>query len=164
MKDTHLTRPVPRAINWNRLQDDKDLEIWNRLTANFWLPEKVPVSNDIQSWSQLTEAEQTLTIRVFTGLTLLDTIQNTVGAPALMPDAATPHEEAVLTNIAFMEAVHARSYSSVFSTLCQTAQVDEAFRWSVENEHLQAKSRLILGRSCSIRVSTCPCIGRAARD
>ncbi|MBO0345734.1 class 1b ribonucleoside-diphosphate reductase subunit beta [Roseibium limicola] len=135
---------VPRAVNWNRLQDDKDLEIWNRLTANFWLPEKVPLSNDIQSWATLTAQEQQLTIRVFTGLTLLDTIQNTVGAPALMPDAITPHEEAVLTNIAFMEAVHARSYSSVFSTLCQTADVDEAFRWSSEDPNLQAKSRLIL--------------------
>ncbi|QGZ35826.1 class 1b ribonucleoside-diphosphate reductase subunit beta [Stappia indica] len=137
-------RAVPRAVNWNRLQDDKDLEIWNRLTVNFWLPEKVPLSNDIQSWSQLTDAERLLTIRVFTGLTLLDTIQNTVGAPALMADAITPHEEAVLTNIAFMEAVHARSYSSIFSTLCSTPEVDEAFRWSQENAHLQQKSRLIL--------------------
>lgn len=144
MKDIAKTRAVPAAVNWNRLQDDKDLEIWNRLTANFWLPEKVPLSNDIQSWSLLTPQEQTLTIRVFTGLTLLDTIQNTVGAPSLLPDALTPHEEAVLTNIAFMEAVHARSYSSVFSTLCQTSEVDEAFRWSSENEQLQAKSRLIL--------------------
>lgn len=144
MKDTVVSRAVPRAVNWNRLEDDKDLEIWNRLTVNFWLPEKVPLSNDIQSWSQLTPQEQTLTIRVFTGLTLLDTIQNTVGAPTLMEDAITPHEEAVLSNISFMEAVHARSYSSVFSTLCQTDQVDEAFRWSSENEHLQAKSRLIL--------------------
>ncbi|ASM74605.1 MULTISPECIES: class 1b ribonucleoside-diphosphate reductase subunit beta [Roseobacteraceae] len=144
MKDMIHARPVPRAINWNRLQDDKDLEIWNRLTVNFWLPEKMPLSNDIQSWSQLTEEEQRLTIRVFTGLTLLDTIQNTVGAPALMADAVTPHEEAVLTNIAFMEAVHARSYSSIFSTLCSTAEVDEAFRWSEENAQLQQKSRLIL--------------------
>lgn len=126
------------------MQDDKDLEIWNRLTVNFWLPEKVPLSNDIQSWSQLTEEEQRLTVRVFTGLTLLDTIQNTVGAPALMADAVTPHEEAVLTNIAFMEAVHARSYSSIFSTLCSTGEVDEAFRWSDENMQLQQKSRLIL--------------------
>ncbi|MGE4327946.1 MAG: class 1b ribonucleoside-diphosphate reductase subunit beta [Pseudodonghicola sp.] len=144
MKDLTTARPVPRAINWNRLQDDKDLEIWNRLTVNFWLPEKVPLSNDIQSWSQLTEEEQRLTIRVFTGLTLLDTIQNTVGAPSLMPDAITPHEEAVLTNVAFMEAVHARSYSSIFSTLCSTVEVDEAFRWSEENPHLQQKSRLVL--------------------
>tara|TARA_Y100000815_G_scaffold57466_1_gene46525 strand:- start:139 stop:1119 length:981 start_codon:yes stop_codon:yes gene_type:complete len=144
MKDMTHSRPLPRAINWNRLQDDKDLEIWNRLTVNFWLPEKMPLSNDIPSWAQLTEAEQRLTIRVFTGLTLLDTIQNSVGAPALMADAVTPHEEAVLSNIAFMEAVHARSYSSIFSTLCSTAEVDEAFRWSEENAQLQAKSKLIL--------------------
>ena len=30
------------AINWNRLQDEKDAEVWERLTGNFWLPEKVP--------------------------------------------------------------------------------------------------------------------------
>lgn len=141
----HMTLKTPlRAINWNRLQDDKDLEVWNRLTVNFWLPEKVPLSNDVQSWATLTPAERELTIRVFTGLTLLDTIQNTVGAPALMGDARTPHEEAVLSNVAFMEAVHARSYSSIFSTLCSTPEVDAAFRWSEENQHLQAKARLIL--------------------
>lgn len=133
-----------RAINWNRLDDEKDLEVWNRLTVNFWLPEKVPLSNDVQSWATLRPAERELTIRVFTGLTLLDTVQNTVGAPAMMPDAITPHEEAVLSNIAFMEAVHARSYSSIFSTLCLTKEVDEAFRWAEENPHLQAKARLIL--------------------
>ena len=142
MKD--LTTSIPRAINWNRLQDDKDLEVWNRLTVNFWLPEKVPLSNDIPSWGTLRPEERELTIRVFTGLTLLDTIQNAVGAPAMLPDSQTPHEEAVLTNIAFMEAVHARSYSSIFSTLCSTKEVDEAFRWSEENPHLQAKARLVL--------------------
>lgn len=133
-----------RAINWNRLEDEKDLEVWNRLTVNFWLPEKVPLSNDVQSWATLRPAERELTIRVFTGLTMLDTIQSSVGAPALMGDAITPHEEAVLSNIAFMEAVHARSYSSIFSTLCSTPEVDDAFRWSEENPHLQQKARLIL--------------------
>lgn len=133
-----------RAINWNRVQDDKDLEVWNRLTSNFWLPEKVPLSNDIPSWATLTTLEQQLTIRVFTGLTLLDTIQNGVGAVRLMADAVTPHEEAVLSNISFMEAVHARSYSSIFSTLCLTPDVDDAYRWSEENEFLQRKAQLIM--------------------
>lgn len=96
------------AINWNRLEDEKDLEVWDRLTGNFWLPEKVPVSNDIPSWQKMTEDEHTLTMHVFTGLTLLDTIQGTVGAVSLIPDALTPHEEAVYTNIAFMESVHAK--------------------------------------------------------
>ncbi len=133
-----------KAVNWNRIIDNKDLEVWNRLTANFWLPEKVPLSNDIPSWNQLTGEEQRLTIRVFTGLTLLDTIQNTIGAPQLMEDSITPHEEAVLSNIAFMEAVHARSYSSIFSTLCSMRDVDDAYLWSEENEFLQRKSSLIL--------------------
>ncbi|MDN4474760.1 class 1b ribonucleoside-diphosphate reductase subunit beta [Demequina sp. SYSU T00192] len=132
------------AINWNRIQDEKDVEVWNRLTANFWLPEKVPLSGDVQSWNTLTPEEQTLTMRVFTGLTLLDTIQGTVGAVSLIPDALTPHEEAVYTNIAFMESVHAKSYSSIFSTLCSTPEIDAAFRWSTENQNLQRKAQIVL--------------------
>ncbi|NKZ84475.1 class 1b ribonucleoside-diphosphate reductase subunit beta [Rhodococcus hoagii] len=143
-----MTRPplvrAASAINWNRVPDEKDAEVWDRLTGNFWLPEKVPVSNDIPSWETLTPAEQQLTMRVFTGLTLLDTIQGTVGAVSLIADATTPHEEAVLTNIAFMESVHAKSYSSIFSTLCSTREIDEAFRWSEENPYLQRKAQIVL--------------------
>ncbi|MCT6824527.1 class 1b ribonucleoside-diphosphate reductase subunit beta [Bartonella apis] len=142
MLTNHL-KTIP-AINWNKIEDEKDLEVWNRLTGNFWLPEKVPLSNDVPSWASLTLAEQQLTIRVFTGLTLLDTMQNFVGAISLLPDAITPHEEAVLTNIAFMEAVHARSYSSIFSTLCLTKDVDEAYRWSEDNAFLQKKATVVL--------------------
>jgi ribonucleoside-diphosphate reductase beta chain len=83
-------------------------------------------------------------MRVFTGLTMLDTIQGTVGSMSILPDARTQHEEAVITNIAFMESVHAKSYSSVFSTLCSTADIDEAFRWSEENPYLQKKADIIL--------------------
>ena len=136
---------IVRPINWNAVEDPVDLDVWNRLTANFWLPEKVPISNDIQSWASLKEHERTLTMRVFTGLTLLDTIQGTVGSMSIIPDARTPHEEAVITNIAFMESVHAKSYSSVFSTLCSTDDIEEAFRWSEENEYLQKKAEIVLG-------------------
>src|SRR5471030_216788 len=144
IKQLLVPQPISKAINWNKLQDDKDLEVWNRLTSNFWLPEKVPLSNDIPSWATLNAQEKQLTIRVFTGLTLLDTVQNVVGAPTLMKDAVTQHEEAVYSNICFMEAVHARSYSSIFSTLCATEDVDEAYRWSEENVALQNKAAIIL--------------------
>jgi ribonucleoside-diphosphate reductase beta chain len=136
----HITRPV----NWNKIEDPIDLDVWNRLTANFWLPEKVPISNDVQSWANLTDQERELTLRVFTGLTMLDTIQATVGAVSLIPDARTMHEEAVLTNISFMESVHAKSYSSVFSTLCSTEQIDAAFQWSEDNPYLQKKAEIVL--------------------
>ncbi len=136
---------ITRPINWNKIEDSVDLDVWNRLTQNFWLPEKIALSNDIQSWSTLRPEEQLLTMRVFTGLTMLDTIQGTVGAMSLMPDARTQHEEAVITNIAFMESVHAKSYSSVFSTLCSTSDIEEAFRWSEDNPYLQKKAEIVLG-------------------
>ena len=137
---------VVKPINWNRIEDPVDLDVWNRLTANFWLPEKVPVANDIQSWANLTDAEKDLTKKVFTGLTLLDTIQGTVGAMSLMPDARTPHEEAVITNISFMESVHAKSYSTIFSTLCSTQEIDDAFRWSIENPYLNKKAQIVIDK------------------
>jgi len=137
---------ITRPVNWNKIEDSVDLDVWNRLTANFWLPEKVPLSNDVQSWGTLREAEKTLSKRVFTGLTMLDTIQGTVGSMSTLPDSRTQHEEAVITNIAFMESVHAKSYSSVFSTLCSTEEIEEAFRWSEENPYLQKKAEIILDR------------------
>lgn len=137
---------ITRPINWNKIEDSIDLEVWNRLTANFWLPEKVPLSNDVQSWATLHPDEQELTMRVFAGLTMLDTIQATVGAMTLMADARTQHEEAVITNIAFMESVHAKSYSSVFSTLCSTTDIDKAFRWSEDNPFLQKKAEIVLSK------------------
>lgn len=129
-----------KAINWNSVDDQKDVDVWNILTSQFWLPEKVPVSNDISSWESLSTAEREMTMRVFTGLTMLDTLQGTVGAPSLIPDALTQIEESVMNNIAFMEAVHAKSYSNIFSTLCSSSDIERAFEWSARNPELQYKA------------------------
>lgn len=62
----------------------------------------------------------------------------------MIADAATPYEEAVLTNIAFMESVHAKIDSSIFSTLCSTKEIDAAFDWSEANPYLQRKAQIIV--------------------
>ena len=130
-------------INWNTITDEKDLEVWDRLTGNFWLPEKVPVSNDTATWRGMSEQEHEITMKVFSGLTTLDTLQGTVGAVSLIPDAQTPHEEAVLTNIAFMESVHAKSYSNIFMTLASTPEINRAFAWADANSQLRYKTCLL---------------------
>lgn len=131
------------AINWNKISDDKDLEVWNRLTSNFWLPEK---GATVERYSCMADIKCRRT--------------TTNNARFYWPDAARhaakcyrraladarcthPHEEAILSNISFMEAVHARSYSSIFSTLCQTKDVDAAYAWSEENAPLQRKAQII---------------------
>src|SRR5699024_4227313 len=98
----------------------------------------------LQSWANLTEDEREVSMKVFAGLTLLDTIQGTIGALKLIPDSLTLHEEAVLSNIVFMEAVHAKSYSSIFSTLASTDAIDNIFRWTREEPTLQYKAHEII--------------------
>ena len=139
-----MTRRLPKPINWNKIEDETDLLVWNKLTQNFWLPEKIAISNDLKSWSNFSDSEKEATKRVLAGLTLLDTVQGSVGAVSLIPDAITPHEEAVLGNIVFMEGVHAKSYSSIFSTLCSTDEINDLFWWAETDEYLLRKEEIIV--------------------
>lgn len=142
MRDTTNTSKV-RPTNWNEVPDFEK-GIWETLIGNFWLPERINMSGDLPSWRRLSEDERTLVLRVFAGLTLLDTIQGTVGAVKLLEDARNPFEEAILTNIIMMETIHAKSYSNIFSTLAGTEEIDEAFYWSETNEFLQFKAQTVV--------------------
>lgn len=133
-----------RSINWNVINDEKDLEVWTRITQNFWLPEKIPVSNDLMSWRTLSVKWQQLITRTFTGLTLLDTIQATIGDTAQIPNSLTDHEQVIYTNFAFMVGVHARSYGTIFSTLCSSEQIEEAHEWVINTKSLQARARILI--------------------
>lgn len=132
-----------QPINWNRPQDSLDVEVWNRLTSNFWLPEKVPVSNDLKGWERMTDEQRNAVDKVFGGLTALDTLQSQDGAVVMHQDAKTQHEQAVFSQILFMEAVHAKSYSTIFSTLRSTEKIDEIFQWAITEPLLQDKIAIV---------------------
>lgn len=138
--------PYWKAINWNLAEktDSISYQVYNKLVTNFWVPERVPTSNDVTTWGTLTEAEKLLVMRVFTGLTMLDTIQSRFGAPALLNDSCSLFEEAVYSNIIFMETVHAKSYSNIFSTLASTFEINQSFRWSEENPYLRKKADIVV--------------------
>lgn len=135
---------VMRSVNWNFINDPKDLEVWNRVTQNFWLPEKIPVSNDLKSWNEMDKSWQELLVRTFTGLTLLDTIQATLGDIAQIPNSLTDHEQVIYANFAFMVGVHARSYGTIFSTLSNSDDIEKAHEWVINNEKLQARAKFLV--------------------
>ena len=132
-----------KAIDWNAIEDEIDKSTWEKLTEQFWLDTRVPLSNDLDDWRKLSNAEKDLIGKVFGGLTLLDTMQSESGVEAIRGDCRTQHEEAVLNNIQFMEAVHAKSYSSIFSTLNTKKEIEDIFEWTNNNEYLQKKAKII---------------------
>ena len=41
------------AINWNAVSDEIDKATWEKLTEQFWLDTRIPVSNDLDDWRTL---------------------------------------------------------------------------------------------------------------
>lgn len=109
----------------------------------FWTDEEIPLSDDKMSWLTLNDAERELYMKVLGGLTLLDTVQGGVGMPKILEHVDGLQRKAVLGFMGMMEQIHAKSYSSIFTTLASTEEIDGVFRWVENNEHLQLKAETI---------------------
>ena len=143
MPELNQEKTYYQAINWNDVEDAVDKQTWEKLTEQFWLDTRIPLSNDLPDWRTLTSEEQNLVGHVFGGLTLLDTVQSESGIVMLRETVRTPEETAVLNNIQFMESVHAKSYSSIFSTLNTPNEIESIFKWTDTYPNLQQKTERI---------------------
>ena len=131
------------ANDWNRVEDMVDKFTWDKLNSQFWLDTRVPVSNDLSDWRELSTIEKDVYSKVFLGLTLLDTMQSNDGNAIIKDFAHTPQEASALAQIQFMEAVHSKSYSTVFSSLMTTKEIDKLYEWGDTNPYLQKKAEII---------------------
>lgn len=100
-----MSEKVFKSINWNKLEDMIDKATWEKLTEQFWLDTRIPISNDLDDWAKLSEEERWLYNYVLGGLTALDTLQSEDGNEQIKGDVRTKHETAVLNDIQFMESV-----------------------------------------------------------
>lgn len=132
-----------KAVNWNRPDDDFTSMFWNQNIMQFWTDEEIPLSDDKMSWLTLSPSEQNLYMKVLGGLTLLDTVQGGVGMPKLLEHVDGLQRKAVLGFMGMMEQIHAKSYSSIFTTLATTEEIDGVFHWVEQNRHLQLKAETI---------------------
>ncbi|NMA90629.1 MAG: ribonucleotide-diphosphate reductase subunit beta, partial [Amphibacillus sp.] len=62
-----------KSIDWNQIEDGLDKATWEKLTSQFWLDTRIPVSNDRNDWRMLSDQERDVINKAFVGLTLLDT-------------------------------------------------------------------------------------------
>ncbi|MBB3114523.1 ribonucleoside-diphosphate reductase beta chain [Paenibacillus phyllosphaerae] len=132
-----------KAVNWNRPDDDFTITFWNQNIMQFWTDDEIPLSDDKMAWLTLNEAERELYMKVLGGLTLLDTVQGGVGMPKILEHVEGLQRKAVLGFMGMMEQIHAKSYSSIFTTLATTEEIDGVFRWVEGNECLQLKAETI---------------------
>ncbi|MDY7043717.1 class 1b ribonucleoside-diphosphate reductase subunit beta [Virgibacillus sp. M23] len=139
--------PTPRiheAVNWNRQEDEFTEMFWAQNTRQFWLDTEFIPSKDIKDWSRLSEEERTAYKSNLGGLTLLDTKQATIGMPKILDHVNALQRKSVLAYMGMMEGIHAKSYSTIFTTLLETnEEIDDVFEWVRRNGYLQNKAEII---------------------
>lgn len=131
------------ALNWQHDGEALDWATWDKLTQQVWLDTEFDLTRDRTDWQQLSVSERQLFQRIFGGLALLDTLQADYGIAQLQKSCRTPVERAVLTNIQFMESVHAKSYSTVVAHLSPEHEHATLVTNLVNDDLLQAKQAAI---------------------
>lgn len=132
-----------KAVNWNREVDSFTQTFWFQNIKQFWTDTEYVPSKDKLVWSRLDPVTQDTYKKVLGGLTLLDTKQGNVGMPSILEHVDHLQRKAVLSFMSMMENIHAKSYSTIFTTLINNNEIDEVFDWVEENQYLQFKAEHI---------------------
>lgn len=128
------------AVDWTK-ENPFISAVWNQQWNQIWFPEEITVSKDKKGFASFEFRK--VFVRVLGGLTLLDTLQTNTGMNVLSSMVKDNLLKALYSVFGAYEAIHAKSYSYIFTTLCTQREIDEVFSWVEDNEYLQTKARMI---------------------
>ena len=135
-----------KAVNWNK-QDDLIFMYWNQNIQQFWLDTEFKVSKDISDWNALSAEQQDTYKKVLAGLTGLDTQQGNLGMNVLGMHVEDMRLQAVYAYMSFIEGVHAKSYSTIFTSLLESRDTDYLLdEWVPTHPRLTYKAERIVER------------------
>lgn len=132
-----------QAVNWNVPDNDYALMFWEQNIRQFWIDTEYIPSKDIDSWKALSPEMRECYKKALGGLTLLDTLQSHTGMPMITDHVESLQNKAVLSYMGMMEAIHAKSYSTIFTTVATSQEIEYIFNWVQGNKFLQFKAASI---------------------
>lgn len=132
-----------KAVNWNKPDNDYVMMFWEQNLKQFWIDTEYIPSRDKKVWETLSPEMQLAYMKTLGGLTLLDTQQSQVGMPKIAEHVQSMQNKAVMSFMGMMEAIHAKSYSTIFTTIATTQEINDIFDWVSKQKNLQFKARVI---------------------
>ena len=112
------------------------------MMSNFWIPEKVDLSSDIEDYNNLTEKE----VRAFDGiisfLIFLDSIQ-TNNLPHISDYITAPEISTVLSIQTYQEAIHSQSYAYILESIVPPYKADKIYDFWRDDKMLYKRNKYI---------------------
>jgi len=126
-KSTRIVNGDASAIlNWNDIAYPQFYNVYKQLLSNFWIPDEISMSKDIQQWPELSDGEKETFKKIIGLLSILDSSQTRYIMESAMY-TSDPSIHAILSVIAQQEVVHNQSYSYVLSSLVSLPEQNEVF-------------------------------------
>lgn len=141
MKDPFIFNPVgddsieDRSIingdstNIIRLNNIKYNWAWNlneRMTGNFWLPQKIEMVNEKLLYNNLTDQEKRAFRNIISFLIMLDSIQVS-NLPNVSLHITSPEIKVALGTQTFFEQIHSHSYQYILETIMSAEETEEVY-------------------------------------
>ena len=139
------------------------LRLWERQLENFWIPQKVPLTDDITDLKKLTEDELTALKDTLGFLIYLDSLQF-LNLSEINNHITSPAVNQCISAQAFFEVIHSNSYSYILQTIFPKMTQEEIFyRWkdvpalkerigratAIAKEYHEKRDRLSFIKACT---------------
>lgn len=116
--------------------------LYRAMMGNFWIPEKIDLTQDKNDYKNLTEFEKEAYDGILSFLIFLDSIQ-TNNLPNISDYITAPEVNLILSIQTFQEAIHAQSYQYIIESILPKEVRDSIYdRWR-EDKVLYERNRYI---------------------
>jgi len=120
-------------FNLNNVRYQWANQLYRTMMANFWIPEKVDLTQDKNDYENLTVPEREAYDGILSFLIFLDSIQ-TNNIPNISDHVTAPEVNLLLAIQTFQEAIHSQSYQYIIESILPKQSRDLIYdKWRDEN-------------------------------
>jgi ribonucleoside-diphosphate reductase beta chain len=119
--------------------------LYNQLRENFWIPQKLDITQDVTDYNLLTNQERRAFDGILSYLTFLDSIQ-TCNLPHLKNAVTAPEVSMCMVEQLSQEAMHNASYQYMIETIIPSSRRNSVYDFWREDKVLAKRCNYIAGQ------------------
>ena len=129
-------------FNLNNIKYKWASNMYRIMMGNFWIPEKVDLSMDVEDYNSLNEAETRAFDGIISFLIFLDSLQ-TNNIPHISEFITAPEISTVLAIHSYQEAIHSQSYAYVLESVVPPMKKDKIYDFWRDDKILYDRNKTI---------------------
>jgi len=129
-------------FNLNNIKYSWTSNMYRVMMANFWIPEKVDLSEDVEGYQNLTGAEVKAFDGILSFLTFLDSVQ-TNNLPNVSAYITAPEISTVLAIQTYQEAIHSQSYAYIIESIIPSSKREKIYDLWRDDKVLYTRNKTI---------------------